>query len=365
MSKNMKKVIITYHKNLSLGAIDNLIDYMRTYQSDFEINLISHPLDLKQIKYSNIQLKDRTYSIKRFPIGIFNYIINFLINFYQLLINSNVDLYIGADNLNTISGLLYKLLFNKKLTVIYFASDFSKTRFNNIFLNKAYELFEKLSIKYSDLIISNTSRSENERIKIGMLSSKSLVIPNGVLAKSNRILNKKFNQYKFIYIGHVDYAHGLLDFLENTTIQIDELTIIGHGEEIKQIETYCKKNKIVLSLLNNLSRSQVLQFLSEFNGFGLAPYKSTDWTYYCSPLKVYEYLVNYVPVIISDVPEVSTLIKNTKLGIVYAHNLEKRNLKAAINSFDNYDFIQNVSKISQDFNLKNLYEKIFKVLYHT
>jgi glycosyltransferase involved in cell wall biosynthesis len=98
--------------------------------------------------------------------------------------------------------------------------------------------------------------------------------------------------------------------------------------------------------------------MQKFSGFGLAPYTlDNKWTYYCSPMKVVEYLACGVPVLMSSVPEISSYIKENGLGIVYS-KLDLDGISHDLEFFETANFNIKAKKSYAIYNQNNLYSKI-------
>jgi glycosyltransferase involved in cell wall biosynthesis len=105
-----------------------------------------------------------------------------------------------------------------------------------------------------------------------------------------------------------------------------------------------------------MERSKVHEYLAKFSGFGLAPYTSVSrWTAYCSPLKVIEYLAYGIPVIMSDIPEVSDEIVRNSLGIVY-NQVDKSSIGREIQKFSFVNFSDKAYQFSKKYYFKEIFE---------
>jgi glycosyltransferase involved in cell wall biosynthesis len=161
-----------------------------------------------------------------------------------------------------------------------------------------------------------------------------------------------------IYIGSVTKEHGLYEFIQCMAPLIKELTIIGKGDSLNDINILCKNKNIRLNKYVNYKHEEVLSFLKKFSGFGLAPYNmKSEWTRYCSPLKVNEYIACGLPVIMSNIPEISQLIDKKKLGVVYS-DLNYNAMKQQIIDFDTCKFYIKSRQFYQLFEQDKLFKKI-------
>ena len=281
--------------------------------------------------------------------------------FYSIVytIKYSPEIYIGANNFDTFAGIILKTTNLTKIKkVIYFASDYSENRFKNPLLNAFYYFIEKICCNHSDLVVSNSKRAEAKRLKLGLKKERSVIVPNSALLKKPHFYNKEIYKNKFIYMGSITRDHGLLDLLKTIYKTVSKLVIIGYGEELESILNFCKSKKIEVELLNKKSHAFCIHYLQTFDGIGLAPYTHlSSWPYFCSPLKVFEYISSGCPVVMSSIPEIAEEVRNSKLGIVYT-SLNEKIMLNSIKQFDTSNFSLKAKKFYENVNQNNVYSKI-------
>ena len=356
------KILLISHSTGIKGPIDFFEDYLirndENKNAD-KVYKLEHPLNKYNTRnscfYENKINKER-WTRKGSPIA--NLFIDLFISL-KIIHKVHPDIIIGANNFDTLAAILSKYFFRYNYRkIIYFASDFSGNRFRNILLNEIYFIVEKIVLKKSDLIISNTKRAEKKRLLLGLNKNKSLVIPNGIYIDKPDFSDKKINKKNFIYIGHVSKEHGIVNLISVIYPLIEKITVIGQGDEWKELVKILRVNNIKHELYLRKKHSFVINKLKEFHGFGLAPYTDfSEWTYYCSPLKVNEYVACGVPVIMSNVPEVAQKIERDKLGVVYG-DLTYKEIKEKIERFSPKDFNIKARKFYNNYNYQVLYKKI-------
>lgn len=355
----MKKTIfIICHTNGQPGNLGTLEDYLRT--KEFDIIRILHPLDIYGGKFSTLLRENGHITIyKRSSLGLVNYFIDIFLS-VNLLRKSDAKLFLGASNLDTLPAIFCRKILRKKFDrIIYYPRDYSKNRFNNKYLNKLYIYVEKIVVRNSDVVISNTHRAEKERMKLGLDKGKSKVIPNGVKIEEPLFAAKKISKKSFIYVGDVSREHGLYDLINVLSPVIEHLVIIGSGDDWNRTVNLAKKLKLNVELHSKKDRKFVLEYLKYFKGFGLAPYNTaSEWTVYCSPVKVGEYIASGVPVIISEVPEVASLINTEGYGITYT-DLNFDEIVRKIELFDVRAYNKKAENFYKIYNIDRLLSGIF------
>ncbi len=353
----MKKILLLSHSTLLSGPIDYLESYLISKKA-YSINKLTHPLDNYSNRSSEYYADGLKFAdIKRVNFGPLSLLNDFRRSVFFLK-SMKPDIIIAANNFDCLSAILYKRFSYSKIKIIYFASDFSEDRFANKILNRIYYFVEKKVLNGSNQVISNTYRAEKRRITLGLNPKLSTVIPNGVQLKSAKFYAKKINKNLFIYVGSVTKEHGLYELLETIKTIINELIIIGGGDDMKRVRSLCEENKLKIKIYENKSHDFVMKYLTTYTGFGLAPYNvHSRWTYYCSPLKVNEYIASGIPVLMSDVPEIAQYIESNKLGIVY-NTLNKNDLINKLDNFETDHFNRKAAKFYTLFSYDQIYKKL-------
>lgn len=350
------KIALIAHRTQLVGPLHNVETYY--LQKNVSVLTVTHPLDEYKNQRTEICInskKQKFYS--RRSLGFLNYTIDMYLSITALW-KYKPTVIMGFDNFDTLAGLLYKKIFRSyDCQIVYFASDFSSKRFTNSFLNSVYHWVEIHVLKSADYTISNTYRAEKERLRMGLKSGKSIVIPNCIMnlpVKSQ----KRYSRRDFIYIGSLTKEHGLYEFLQKIYGRIGSLLIIGDGYEKEQLISFLQSKSVHYTFVNHVDRKKLHSYLMDFKGFGLAPYTSgSSWTTYCSPLKVVEYLAYGIPVIISNIPEISDEISQDEVGIVYDY-LDKHDIESKISRFSFDDFPQKAYTFSKRYYYKKLLGKL-------
>ncbi len=351
------KIFVNTHSSKIEGPVDYLTHYL--IRKGHQIRYISHPLDNYKDRYTELREGETSLKkINRRNLGLLNLFYDFYLSLKYLL-SGYVDIFIGANNFDVIPAIFARKILRKKIEkIIYFASDFSEDRFGNFILDSIYYKFEKIALKNSDLVVSNTKRAEEKRIGFGLDKDRSVVIPNGVHLDNEIFEEKEIDKGSFIYVGNVTREHGLYDLLETLHPIIKKFVLIGSGEDWDRVIDLCKEKKIDVESFYKKDHEFTINFLQKFNGVGLAPYNmESKWTYYSSPLKVSEYISCGVPVLMSDVPEIADLVEKENYGITY-NKLDLSEIEKKLQDFDLRDYYKKAKKFYGSFKHEVLFERL-------
>lgn len=331
------------------GPVQFLEKYFRKKGSD--IYRIYHPLDESADRFSRFMHGDQILAEKRAPKGIIGYFSDFLATArWMSRVNQPIEKAIGMNCFDVLPLILFKKRF-KISEVIFFNTDFSRKRFGNPLLNRAYVFLDRFCAKRADKLCCNTKRTISKRIDEGVDEKKIVYTPNGVfLDEIGEVdLSKKRFEKKILFIGHVSKAHGLQDVIKLLPDLDLKLEIIGSGDYESELKALAERLRVYgkVAFLGRKDRKDVIEYLKGFGGFGIAPYSldGGDWVYYCDPVKVKEYLACGVPVIISDFPEVAIDLKEKGIGMSYCNLDEAKTVLAMASGFDNERYAEMMTNI--------------------
>lgn len=359
-----------YQKNLLIGHITSTpgpVQFIEEYlKKQGELATVMHPLDNSLPSSVICMDESQCVSIKSRKKPVFRYIHAILINLAVLFkYRKQAYKYVIATNaLDAFSVILIRFLL-KSDTIVFYNVDFSRNRFSNKVINYIYINVDKFSAKRVDFLFCNTHRTVAERNREGIDKRKILHVPNGVFLKKISFQKSKFNK-KLLYLGHVSKDHYLGDIIHMMSKTDLEMVVIGNGPDLKELKELSKRLGLTdrIEFKGLLSHDDVLKFLSTFNGFGIAGYRLTsDWVYYCDPVKVKEYLAFKIPVLIADVPEVAEYIEKNQLGYKYGSVLDLEMIMDKINRMSETDYAglqSNIAAKQFDYDLETIYDKAFE-----
>lgn len=334
-----KKSIVVISHVYTTVPVEDLNEYLLNKKVKYLL-YIKHPLFYKSdlpgsayYLYKNGKLIE-TKQIKniRLP-SILKYIIDIFLSIYWvLLLKERFDITICLDNLNTVSGLVLRLL-HKVDNVVFYTIDYVPVRFSNKVLNSLYHLIDKIAVTFSDRTWVLTQRMIDGREKLHGIkntNSKQVIVPIGIwFSRIKRKPISKIHKHTLVYAGGLLPHQGvqlLLKALPLIKKQIPTITlkIIGTGEYEKELKKIVEKNKLddVVTFLGYFpSHADVEEILTSCAlGIGLYSKELDIWSYYADPSKMKTYLAAGLPVVTTDVTYFSEIVKKEKCGVVVRYD---------------------------------------------
>lgn len=222
----------------------------------------------------------------------------------------------------------------------------------NLWLNRKFGTYKKV-----DGYIALTEFNK-EKIGKKIDLDKIYIKPNFMVDKRKCCENVEKNYY--IYIGRIDELKGI-DLLINAwkSINKSNLIIIGSGPYEDKAKHFCKKNKIQnVEFLGFKKKSDVLRLLKGAKALVLP----SQW-YEGFPMTIVESFSEGVPVIASDIGNLSVIIENEVNGLLFKHD-DVNSLINAINRIDSdYDLMKKLEDGAKKTFLDKYNEKInYKLL---
>jgi glycosyltransferase involved in cell wall biosynthesis len=243
-----------------------------------------------------------------------------------LFLRSRVELYVGADGINTIAGLVLRKL-GRARTVVYYSIDYTPSRFHNPLLNGAYHALDKFCARRSDYVWNLSSRMANVRRKQGVQDKRNLVVPVGTSLVRNRP-PKERDRNTVVFLSHLTPSKGIEIVLEAMPIVLAhlpkaKLVIIGYGPYADRIKEIINDRKLESNvfLRGPMTHEKILNILPSF-ALGLAPYSPDpkNITWYADPTKVKDYLACGLPVVVTNVPEVASELEKRGAGTIIQYS---------------------------------------------
>lgn len=233
-----------------------------------------------------------------------------------------VNVYIGVDPLNTLSGIILKK-FGKVDVVVFYTSDYSPKRFNNNLLDKIYHSVDTYCVKKADEVWSVSTRIVHIRKRMGLADKKNIFVPNVPPVAYN--VFRDYNRDKFMLVTtgvigrQLDYE-GAIRAVAKLKYEYPKISliIIGNGPEEGRLKELTKQLGVEkeIKFTGRLPLSETLKRISGA-GVGLALYTGVwGFNYYGDSTKCREYFTYGLPVLSTDTHSTVEEIRESKAGII-------------------------------------------------
>jgi len=289
--------------------------------------------NIQNIPVHRIKLKSRSWSknkiVQLIKYGEFVYRV---IKKYK---NSDI---LHCNDLNSLPiGVIIKLFFNRNSKLVYDAHEY-ETELNGLagIQKTLVKWLERRLIKHADKVITVSNAIANEYVRLYDIDKPSLVLntPPFKEIKKQNIFRPLFDindsQTIFLYQGGLSKGRGIEILLEsfkslwNSTVNKEEknypvIIFMGYGPLEKLVIE--ESNKYENIYFHNAVTPDVLLNYTSSADFGILFYENNCLNhYYCSPNKMFEYLMAEIPVIASNLFEMKRLVELNKIGAVATEN---------------------------------------------
>lgn len=234
-------------------------------------------------------------------------------------------------------------------------------------MRRLYWQFEKLATN-SDRVVYLHRRLFDARKKKGLLKNKKcVVVPIGT-GKILPVRKKNFENPKIGFIGVLKSSQGIGMMLDSASVlakHFNRLTfeIIGSGPDddifLKRIP---KSSRIKYNFYGLVSERKFKEVLYNCT-IGISPYAPEKGTVskYTDPGKPKRYIEFNLPVITTNVIEISKEIKGSGAGEIIKYGDSEDLAKAIKKIINNYDsYVKNVIEMHKKYYYKSIYPAIFE-----
>lgn len=175
----------------------------------------------------------------------------------------------------------------------------------------------------------------NKEKLMNLIDEKNIYIKPNFVNKSNDTISKQSENY-FLFLGRLDELKGIRMLVEAwKDIKESKLLVVGKGPLEKEIIEFVYNNKLDnIDILGYKDKEEVMQLISKAKAL-IVP---SQW-YEGFPMTIVESFSIGVPVIVSDIGNLSTIIENKKNGLLFRYN-DKQDLKDKIEMFNNDKMLQ-------------------------
>ena len=278
--------------------------------------------NVSNISIHRIRLKTRNWS-KHKIIQIIKYM-EFLYKFIKEYKKSDI---LHCNDLDTLPiGILIKIFFNKKVKIVYDVHEFEinqKPHQSKLSIKLLYFL-EKFLIKYADACFTVSESIADEYYK--MYAVKPTILynsPKFIKPKKTDIFREKFSIKQsstiMLYQGGLSRGRGLELLLDAFKIRKDNIVVIvfmGYGELEGYIKDFAAKSGNIF-YHEAVSPNELLDYTSAAD-IATVSYVNNGCLnyYYCMPNKFFEYTMAGLPVLVSNLKDLSESVKKYNLGVV-------------------------------------------------
>lgn len=381
------KVVVVSHIFTS-GPTQALVEYLNQQDKAEQLLFIGHPL-LPRPGKENISfcyLFQRGKRIKEIfhqnfgPRFSLHYLENCLLTaFWVLKTRQKWDLFIGVNNLNTLSGLILKVL-GKVNKVVFYGIDYAPKRFEHPIVNVIYHWVDKVAVFGADEIWLLSFRMIKARAKFKHLRIKRVkvkVVPMGIwFEKIKRTPFEKVKKHQLVFMGHLLKKQGVQMIIKAIPEIVKKIPdfkflIIGKGEYKSTLERLVKVKRLQKRVIfaGYIKDYQKMARLISQSACAVALYQKGDlernYTYYADPGKIKDYLGAGLPVILTDVSHNAYEIEKAGCGVVVDYD-EKEVIQAVIKVLSNKkklkDYRKNALKYAKKYDWSKIYKKVFRNL---
>ncbi|MBI5238789.1 MAG: glycosyltransferase [Deltaproteobacteria bacterium] len=299
----------------------------------------------------------------------------FLTLYYTIKTGGRYDIYIGADNLNALAGLILRGL-GRVDKVVFYTIDYIPKRFENSLMNRVYHFIDRLCCNRCDFLWNISPNMADARFKNRVSRERcapEAVVPNGSnFSKIKRLTLAEIDRHRLAFMGHLRKNQGvelLLTAFPEILKRVKGATleIIGTGPLEEELKALAGR----LGISGKVKFSGFIKDHGELeerlarSAIGVAPYSPSDdsFTYYADPGKPKTYLAAGLPVIITDVPLIAKEIERKRAGLLVGYD-EKALADAAIRLLTDEPFYAecraNAIALGSLFDWNNVFESAVK-----
>ncbi len=241
-------------------------------------------------------------------------------------------------------GFLVKLLFNRKVKIVYDAHEYEieKQGLNSV-LKQFVRIAEKLLIRYADSVITVSDEIAEEYQQLYGIPKPTVVLncPNYSEVQKSAYFREKFNirqdQIILLYQGALSKGRGIdkvLEAFKQTTASHLALIFLGYGPLLDSL--IHASNKFSNIFVHEAVPSEDLLRLTSSADIGLSLIENRCLSYYYSlPNKMFEYLMADLPIIVSNLYSMRKFVDEYRVGISVD---EKNSIEELKSVFENITF---------------------------
>ena len=271
---------------------------------------------------------ERPYKVKRFNMffkeGFFFYMF-FNIRLFLFLVFSKCDVYLSND-LDTLLANFLASKINKKPIVYDSHELFTEVPelINKNFIKSFWVLIEKLcfpNLKYIMTVSEGIASYYKEKYKKSILVIKNVPFLNNEFSENKEsfnLSNFNENQKNIIYQGSLNKDRGISLMIDAMQHVNANLFIFGGGDLENKLKRYVIKKGLdkKIFFIGRVPFQRLKSITKKFD-LGLSFEKDTCLSYRFSlPNKIFDYVHAEIPVLASNLPDISKFINENHIGEV-------------------------------------------------
>ena len=358
---NDSRVFKTSKSLLKLGNEIQVVALHESGLSEYE-TVSNIPLHRIKLKTKNLSKHKLLQIIK-----LIEFIIRFVIHYRNVDVlhcNDLSALFVGVCTKTTRPELI--LVYDSHE---YAINDVPYQSARSIRLNS---MLESVLVKFASSVINVSNSIANEYSRLYDIPKPYLVLncpPYHEQTKHNLFRERlaiRADQSIFLYQGGFSKGRGielLLEAFSDLGVDTNVLVLMGYGPLEGLIQEKAKQQKTIY--IHSAVRPDVLLNFTSSADFGILFYEDTCLNHrYCSPNKIFEYLMAGLPVLTSNLVEMKRLVETEGVGIVAKENTMEGFRRAVSASLQqNYFAIQkNVFAVRKKYCWEEQ-EKVLKEIY--
>mgnify|MGYP006139465127 CR=1 FL=1 len=300
-------------------------------KTDFNIYAFGIELDNFEAKKTNIESSVNYFNLKMISTKLNNFLPRFIYYIFFMAEFTFKGVYNGLkikpkaihchDSIALFVGYLISLFIKTKL--IYDAHELNNLRFSPNYILKLNKIIEKIAWSRIDLLIS-VSQGILDYYCFSLGEKETLLVPNcnefSETTNNKKIdLKLKYNvgeNLLFVFVGAFSFGRGIrsiLDVFSNKNVK-NHVVFIGYGELESSIISYAKNKNIHFH--GSLNQEELIHTVRSAD-CGLCLIEPISYSDYLSmPNKLYDYVNSGIPIVCSDLPELSRTVLNHNIGFI-------------------------------------------------
>jgi len=309
------------------------------------------------IQVHRVRLKSRSWSKNRF-VQLLKYLEWLMVAAWRC---RRVDI-VHCNDLNTLPlGVLLKVASRGRVKIVYDAHEY-ETELNGVagMEKRLAAWLERCLIKYADKVFTVSDSIANEYRRLYGIPKPELVLncpPYQEVQKQDlfrKELGIRKEQTIFLYQGGLSRGRGielLLEAFARLSGDRNVIVFMGYGPLATEVQRHASSHSTIF-FREAVSPGILLNYTASAD-YGVLFYENNCLNHdFCSPNKMFEYLMAGIPVLAANLFEMKRLIEKYGLGVVAKENTVDGFIEAvdASLAFDYLQIQQNVFAIRKLFN---------------